>query len=180
MSENLDDSEPVKLEPYDPNWPARFEQERAVLETVIGDWVVGGIHHVGSTAIAGMESKPVIDILVGVRDLETSRACFDRLASVGYAYAPYRAQEMHWFCKPDPRRRTHHLHLVPTDSPRYRAELAFRDYLRAHTDTAQEYAAMKKELAQKFERDREAYTAAKADFVQAVLDRTFADLGLGN
>jgi GrpB-like predicted nucleotidyltransferase (UPF0157 family) len=78
---------------------------------------------------------------------------------------------MHWFCKPDLRRRTHHLHLVPRGSARFRDELAFRDYLRAHRDVAQEYEALKVALAKEFEHDREAYTAAKAGFIRAVLER---------
>jgi GrpB-like predicted nucleotidyltransferase (UPF0157 family) len=183
MSANLDlvrsiYAEPIRLEPYDPSWPSRYEEERAVLEAAIGEWAVGGVHHIGSTAIPGMEAKPIIDILVGVRDLASSRACFDRITTVGYVYAPYRTEEMHWFCKPGPRRRTHHLHLVPADSSRFRHELAFRNYLRNHPEAAQGYVALKKELAQKFEHDREAYTSGKGDFVRAVLDRALADLGL--
>jgi GrpB-like predicted nucleotidyltransferase (UPF0157 family) len=163
--------EPVRLEPYDAGWPERFLEERAALSTAIGDCAVGGIHHVGSTAVPGLEAKPVIDILVVVHDLETSRECFDKLGALGYLYAPYRADEMHWFCKPDPARRTHHLHLVPTGSRRFRDELAFRDYLRGHADIAGEYGALKRRLAEEFEHDPEAYTAAKVDFIRAALDR---------
>ena len=165
------EDEPVRIVPYDPTWPARFVEERAALASAIGDWIVGGIHHVGSTAVQGLESKPTIDILAGVEDLQKSHVCFDRLAALGYLYAPYRASEMHWFCKPDPRRRTHHLHLVPTDSSRFRDELAFRDYLRSHRDVAREYCALKLALAREFEHDREAYTAAKADFIRTALTR---------
>jgi GrpB-like predicted nucleotidyltransferase (UPF0157 family) len=140
---------------------------------------VGGIHHVGSTAVTGLAAKPVIDILAGVRDLESSRACFDVLARIGYVYAPHRADEMHWFCKPHPSRRTHHLHLVPHGSRRFRDELAFRDYLRAHPGEAREYAALKRRLAERFARDREAYTDAKAGFIRARLD-TSAPAGSGS
>lgn len=76
---------------------------------------------------------------------------------------------MHWFCKPDPARRTHHLHLVPTDSSWFRDELVFRDRLRASPEIALEYAALKRGLADRFPRDREAYTDAKADFIHRVL-----------
>ena len=85
------------------------------------------IHHVGSTAVPGLDAKPTIDILVGVENLESSRSYFEPLARLDYLYAPYRPQEMHWFCKPDPARRTHHLHLVPRASSRYAEELNFRD-----------------------------------------------------
>jgi len=140
-----------------------------VLAGAIGDWVVGGIHHVGSTAVPGLEAKPIIDILVGVRDLDEARACFEPLAEIGYLYAPYLPDEMYWFCKPDPARRTHHLHLVPVDSKRYRDELTFRDLLRKDPDLASRYAALKQELAAAHPTDREAYTEGKSNFIAAAL-----------
>jgi GrpB-like predicted nucleotidyltransferase (UPF0157 family) len=164
--------EPVRISPYDASWPERFARERRALGAAIDAWVVGGIHHVGSTAIPGLDAKPIIDILVGVEDLESSRACLEPLAALHYLYAPYLPQEMHWFCKPHPSRRTHHLHLVPARSARFRHELAFRDVLRANPAIAVEYAALKHELAVRFGHDREAYTDAKADFIQGVLART--------
>ena len=137
-----------------------------MLDEEIGGWATGGIHHVGSTAVLGLEAKPIIDILVGVDSLEASRACFEPLAKLDYFYAPYRADEMHWFCKPHPSRRTHHLHLVPTDSSRFRDELAFRDRLRSNRRVAEEYAALKRDLAGRFADDREAYTDGKAGFIR--------------
>jgi GrpB-like predicted nucleotidyltransferase (UPF0157 family) len=161
--------EPVLLTPYDPAWPDAFERERVALEAAIGPWVVGGIHHVGSTAIPGLEAKPIIDILAGVEDLESSRACFEPLARLEYVYAPYRSEEMHWFCKPRPGRRTHHLHLVPIGSRRYVEELAFRDLLRAEPNVAGAYLALKRELTKRFRDDREGYTDAKAGFIREAL-----------
>lgn len=128
--------------PYDPIWPTRFEAERSAIAEAIGEWVVGGVHHVGSTAVPGLKAKPIIDILVGVRSLDESRACFDPLAQLDYMYAPYLADEMHWFCKPHPSCRTHHLHLVPVGSKRYIDELAFRDRLREDAQLAKQYLAL--------------------------------------
>lgn len=162
--------EPVRIVAHDPRWPERFERERLALENAIGEWVVGGIHHVGSTAVPGLDAKPIIDILVGIESLPAGRACFGPLAKLDYLYAPYRAAEMHWFCKPHPSRRIYHLHLVPVGSERYKAELAFRDCLRSGPDTAGEYAALKRRLAERFHSDREAYTEAKADFIRSVLN----------
>ena len=161
--------EPVRLVTYDPAWPARFESERALLEAAVGDSAVGGIHHVGSTAVPGLDAKPIIDILVGVSDLESSRSCFEPLAELDYLYAPYLAEEMHWFCKPDPQRRTHHLHLIPVGSPRFEDEIAFRDLLRSDQAMAAEYLALKRRLAAEFEHDRDGYTDAKAGFIAAAL-----------
>lgn len=166
----MNGDQPVQVVPYHPTWPARFEDEKAHLEQAIGPWITGGIHHVGSTAVPGLDAKPIIDILVGVESLAASRACFDRLAELDYQYAPYRTDEMHWFCKPSPSHRTHHLHLVSTGSMRYHDELAFRDALRTESETANAYASLKRTLAREHMNDREAYTAAKAAFIAAVLD----------
>jgi GrpB-like predicted nucleotidyltransferase (UPF0157 family) len=157
--------EPVRIVSYDPLWPQRFQHERALLEHALGKIASGGIHHVGSTAVPGLPAKPVIDILVGVMDLGSSRAAFESLAALQYMYAPYRSEEMHWFCKPDPSKRTHHLHLVPVGSPRFQAELAFRDRLRLQPPLAEQYRELKQALASEYELDREAYTDAKAEFI---------------
>jgi GrpB-like predicted nucleotidyltransferase (UPF0157 family) len=164
----------VEVVPYDPTWPRRFAEERRLLEDVLAPWLEGGIHHVGSTAVPGLAAKPVIDILAGVRDREESRAAFDSLAALGYCYFAYRVDEMHWFCKPSPAFRTHHLHLIEPGHPRFAAEIAFRDALRAHPETAAEYEALKLRLAERYRDDREAYTEGKTAFVEAVMARVAA------
>jgi GrpB-like predicted nucleotidyltransferase (UPF0157 family) len=94
--------EPVRIVPYEHSWPARFERERALLVGVIADWTPDDIHHTGSTSVPGLAAKPIIDILVGVSDLETARARIEPLALLGYLYAPYRVEEMHWFLQAGP------------------------------------------------------------------------------
>jgi GrpB-like predicted nucleotidyltransferase (UPF0157 family) len=163
--------ESIKVVACDPQWSERFERERDHLTDAIEPWVSGGIHHVGSTAVPGLEAKPTIDVLVGVEDLESARGCFEPLAELAYLYAPYRPEEMHWFCKPSPSRREFHLHLVPADSQRFRDELAFRDRLRESPEVAREYAQLKKSLAERFRTDREGYTVGKSDFIARVLGR---------
>ena len=116
-----------------------------------------------------MPAKPVIDVMAAVRSLEASRPAINALAEAGYVYFPYRPDIMHWFCKPSSAFRTHHLHLVPVGSRRWIEQLAFRDYLRANPDAAMEYAALKWRLADAHRFDREAYTDAKAPFVERVL-----------
>lgn len=162
--------EEIHLADYDPEWPDRFAAEAALLADAIGRWATGGIHHVGSTAVPGLLAKPVIDILVGVDSLSESLPCLQLLEPLTYHYAPYLPGEMHWLCKPDPARRTHHLHLVPTGCERFVDELAFRDYLRAHADHARAYEQLKRDLAAAHRHDREAYTDGKAEFVLDTLD----------
>jgi GrpB-like predicted nucleotidyltransferase (UPF0157 family) len=161
----------VRIVPYDPAWPDEFETEKVRLEPILGPWLAGGIHHVGSTSVPGLAAKPVIDILAEVRSLEESRAAIEPLQELSYWWAPYREEDMNWFCKPSPERRTHHLHLVVPGSQRLREELAFRDALRAEPETARAYEDLKRRLADEQVHDREAYTVAKTEFVLGVLAR---------
>ena len=163
--------EPIRIQPYDPAWPALFEEERVHLESVLRPWLAGAVEHIGSTAVPGLAAKPVIDIMAGVRGLSSSLDARAAVAPLGYVYYPYRADVMHWFCKPSPARRTHHLHLVPVESPLWADRLLFRDYLRRSPGAAAKYAALKTALAERHRSDREAYTDAKSDFVRSILVR---------
>jgi GrpB-like predicted nucleotidyltransferase (UPF0157 family) len=78
---------------------------------------------------------------------------------------------MHWFCKPSPAHRTHHLHLVPFESRLWTERIAFRDFLRASSESRQEYAELKAALAKRYPTDREAYTEAKTQFVRGIVQR---------
>lgn len=160
----------VHIVAYDDSWPARFQEEREALTHAIGEYVRGTIEHVGSTAVKDLAAKPVVDIMVGVESLAVSRPALSALEKLGYCYFPYRADVMHWLCKPSAQFRTHHLSLVPFQSRLWIERIAFRDYLRAHADVAAEYADLKRELALRYRLDREAYTDAKGPFINQIVD----------
>jgi GrpB-like predicted nucleotidyltransferase (UPF0157 family) len=166
---------PIRIVPYDPSWPDRFDEERDILEREIGVYLTGPVEHVGSTAVPGLAAKPVIDVMAGVGSLVASRPAIPILGRLDYCYFPYRADVMHWFCKPSPQFRTHHLHLVPFRSPLWNERIAFRDYLRRHPVVAAEYARLKEELAERYRHDREAYTEAKTPFVERTVANALRD-----
>src|SRR5579871_5446462 len=162
---------PVVIEPYDPTWPTKYEAERALLEPALEPWLAGPIVHIGSTAVQGLAAKPIIDIMAAVRDLPSSLPVIETLKPLSYCYFPYKADEMHWFCKPSDLERTHHLHLVPADSQLWRDRLTFRDQLRSDAVLRNSYAELKFGLALNFREDREAYTEAKSEFIQSALQK---------
>lgn len=133
------------------------------------------VEHIGSTAVAGLDAKPIIDLLVGVRGIRDAVRCIRPLEEIGYSY---------WSENPNPDRilfvrfadadrtsRTHNLHVVEVGGDLWNGRIVFRDHLRSHPELAGEYARLKHDLAERFRDDREAYTRAKADFVLAVLER---------
>jgi GrpB-like predicted nucleotidyltransferase (UPF0157 family) len=161
----------IEVVPYDASWPGRFAAERDQLTPRLAPWLTGDIEHVGSTAVPGLVAKPVIDIMAPVADLDDCAAIIAALTPLGYLYHPYRAEQMHWFCKPSPGVRTHHLHVVPRGSATWRERLGFRDALRGDLKLAVDYAWLKVGLAERHRHDREAYTEAKTSFIDAALRR---------
>lgn len=159
----------VQLSDYQHEWPDLFEREKSVLLDKLGPWLQGPIEHVGSTAVPGLKAKPIIDIMAGVKNLDSSVGAIDVLQKNGYCYYPYKAEVMHWFCKPTPEYRTHHLHLVPYDSPLWRERIKFRDILRNNEQVAEKYEQLKVSLARDLTDDRERYTELKWPFIEGVL-----------
>jgi GrpB-like predicted nucleotidyltransferase (UPF0157 family) len=160
---------PVEIAPYDAAWPAMFEAERSLLESVLAPWMCASIEHIGSTAVPGLPAKPIIDIMGPVRDLQACRRAICALLPAGYCYFPYKPDVMLWFCKPSPEMRTHHLHLVPFESALWKERLVFRDALRSNQTLVAQYTELKVGLAERFRFDREAYTEGKTAFVDRVL-----------
>lgn len=159
----------VTLEPYNPQWPLRFAQEKAFLLQKIGSFLEGSVEHVGSTSVEGLLAKPVIDIMFGVHSLASSEEAIHILQANGYCYYPYKSDVMHWFCKPSPEVRTHHLHLIPFNSPLWKERIRFRDILRQNAPIAEAYGELKQSLAAQMADDREAYTQNKWPFIQRIL-----------
>ena len=166
----------VELVAYDPDWPRQFAAEAERLRGVLDPAQVLGIEHFGSTAVPGLVAKPIIDILIAVPSLTRAKAeAIAPILSLGYVYwGDNPKQDRMFFVKGMPpygTRRTHHVHITEPDGEMWQRRLAFRDYLRAHPDEAARYAALKHDLARRHAADREAYTDAKADYVEGVYRR---------
>ena len=166
--------EPVRVVPCDPRWPAHFEIERARVEAVV-DGFVEVIEHIGSTAVPGLNAKPVLDLLAGVRSLRDAERCVGSLEGIGYEHRGDAGVSGRLFFRTSSPRACH-LNLVVAGGEFWERHLLFRDYLRAHPDTVREYARIKHELAVRFRHDHEAYTGAKTDFVEGTVERAMAEL----
>jgi GrpB-like predicted nucleotidyltransferase (UPF0157 family) len=171
MSTSAQEDAPIEIVPYSYEWPRLFAEEAQILQAVLKPWLVSTIEHVGSTAIPGLSAKPVIDIIAPVQDLAASRLAIEAARSIGYHYYPYKPEQMHWFCKPSPLMRTHHLHLISWKNSLWQERLAFRDALRKDATLAAEYESLKVSLASVYRYNRDAYTDAKAPFIESVLKK---------
>lgn len=163
----------IEIVPYDPSWPAAFEAEAALLRLALQGVALRVDHH-GSTSIPGLGAKPVLDIQISVAALQPLAAYADPLRGLGYRHVPHDDDAIcPFFHKPDNWPHSHHLHVVERGGLEERRTLAFRDYLRDHADAMREYEQLKRGLAAQFSgRDphsRDAYAAAKTNFVEGVV-----------
>lgn len=165
----------IALVPYDPAWPRRFREEAALLRQLLPGDLITRLEHFGSTAVPGLDAKPIIDMLMGTPSLEYAiREAVPLLEDIGYSFwQDNPAKDRLFLVKglpPSAPQRTHHLHIVEPDSVLWE-RVNFVAYLRAHPEETARYAALKHDLAARFATDREAYTAAKTDYMREVMDK---------
>jgi len=73
----------VTVSPYDPLWAIKYAEEAEKIKAILGDELIT-IHHIGSTSVPGLSAKPIIDILVEVRQIEAIDSCNPAFIYLGY------------------------------------------------------------------------------------------------
>lgn len=159
----------VEVVPPNPAWRENFEGESQQIALAMGENIIA-IHHIGSTAIPGIYAKPVIDFLVEVQDITKTDEHSAAMTALGYeAMGEFGLSGRRYFRKNRlPNIRTHHVHTYEVGSPEIDRHLAFRDYMIAHSDTAQQYSELKRKLAQQYPEDIEGYMDGKDEFIRTM------------
>ncbi len=162
-------SRPVRIVPHDPEWADQFILERERISRVLRRRV-SVIEHIGSTAVADLAAKPIIDIMAEVADGCTAKDCLQPLEEIGYTSVREQPGICHWhYCiSKSGADLSFHLHLVTHPSPHWDRHVRFRDYLRTHPEAAEQYARLKMRLVREHAADRQAYTEGKTAFVQKI------------
>ena len=171
----------MEIEQFQPTWRGKFEDEKRSLTAVFGEKALE-IEHIGSTAILDLPSKPIIDIAMMIATHEDADGFTDGLCQLGYEYYPSTLwnippdrAERHFYTKGDPIE--YHLSVAYADRGGFwRRQILFRDYLRAHPESRDEYAKLKVDLMRQHQYQRPSqssgsgYSAGKTDFVHGILD----------
>ena len=166
----------IEIVEHEPGWAAEFGREAAALSRVFGDSVVA-VHHIGSTSVLGLAAKPIVDILVLLRETDTIHRFNPGIKGLGYrvrgecldAEVPGTPGRF-YFSKDTAGVRTHHVHVCAEGHPQVIDLLATRDYLRSHPERARQYGAHKRDLAVAHRHDNVAYMRGKDAFVKALID----------
>jgi GrpB-like predicted nucleotidyltransferase (UPF0157 family) len=160
---------PVRLVDYDSAWPALFDREAARIRHALGDRA-SLVEHVGSTSVRGLLAKPIIDIVLAVRNSADEPAYVPPLEAAGYRLR-FREPEWHehrLFNGPDT---DVNLHVFTVGSAEIERMLVFRDWLRVAPEDRERYAAAKRALARRRWEDVQHYADAKTPVVAEIMTR---------
>ncbi len=159
-----------QLEPHDPGWALQAARETERLRSAVGERLLD-VHHIGSTAIAGIVAKPILDLLPEFRSLATLDASCAAFESLGYDWRGEYGLPGRRYCTLSDLatgRRLVHAHCYAAGDPEITRHLAFRDYLRAHEDVARAYEAEKLRCRALHPYDSGDYSEAKNSWIQPV------------
>jgi len=162
----------IEVVPHNPKWREAFETESKRIAQALGD-NIAAIHHIGSTAIPTIYAKPIIDFLVEVKDInrvDEQNALLEKLGYEGLGENGIPGRR--YFRKENPAGiRTHQIHAFQAGSEEIERHLAFRDYMIAHTEDAEQYSVLKQGLAKQFPNDIYGYMDGKDAFIKEMEQR---------
>lgn len=157
----------IEVVPYQSKWKEDFKKEADSIKQILEEEIVE-LHHIGSTSIPNMFAKPIIDILISVRDITAIDSYNDKLNQLGYiAKGEFGIEGRRFFLK-GLYDRTHHIHIFQQGNPEIIRHINFRDYMMAHPNEAKEYEELKKKLAIQFRYDIEGYCNGKDKFIKNI------------
>ena len=162
----------VKIVPYDLSWPEKFLIESQAVWEALGENCIE-IYHIGSTAVKGLASKDVIDIMPVVRDINKVDECNTPMAELGYTPRGEDGIPFRRYFRKGPNIRTHHVHTFQIDNPQIGRHIRFRDWMRNNLEDRQAYEDLKRHLVIKFSNDISAYCSGKDEFI-AMIDKKAA------
>lgn len=161
-----------RVEVVHPNsgWPEDFRREA---ERLGENWptLLLYLHHIGSTAVPGLQAKPIIDMLAVVPDVCAMDRHAPALEHLGYRELGEHGISGRRFYQKGGIQPTHHLHVYPPGHPEVARHLAFRDYLRAFLRERDAYGLLKERLAAKFPEDIDHYMDGKTGWIRAAVRR---------
>lgn len=158
---------PISLVPYSAKWKQWANEEIATISRLLSAFSPI-VNHIGSTAIEGIYSKPIVDILVEVPQcvlLDDVRSILERVGYICMSVSENRISFNKGYTPSGYAEKVFHIHVC-----RYgdNDEIYFRDYLISYPEVAKKYEALKLSLLPEFEHNRDGYTDEKAHFVKEI------------
>ena len=127
----------------DPAWPSWFQLEAARLRSAVPGDLVPDIQHIGSTAVPGLDAKPIVDLMVGIGELGRIADLVERLERLGYESLGEAGVAGRWALRKRDVAQSSNIAIVAHDGDWWKLNLAVRDFLRANAEAARNYASAK-------------------------------------
>ncbi|MEK5038673.1 GrpB family protein [Sporosarcina sp. FSL K6-3457] len=118
--------------------------------------------------MSGLHAKPIIDMMPVVRDIHRVNGYNTAMIAIGYEPKGENGIAGRRYFQKGGDCRTHHVHMYACGKSEIKRHLAFRDYLRAHPEVAQEYGSLKEKLSRRFPYDIESYIKGKELLVSEI------------
>jgi GrpB-like predicted nucleotidyltransferase (UPF0157 family) len=161
----------TKVHAWTEDWGKLYQQEEEKLKNVFKDELID-IYHIGSTSIPAIGyAKPIIDILVVVKDIEKVDRYNDEMVKLGYEPRGENGIIGRRYFPKGKNNRTHHLHIFQAGSEQIKSHLDFKHYLIEHPNEAKKYGELKISLAKQFPTDHYKYQDGKQQFVTELADK---------
>ena len=165
MTPNDLDKNYILIVDYDEQWIESYEREAETLKNLLSDLLIQP-HHIGSTSVKGLAAKPIVDILLEVSEVSAIDALKTTIIENGYQFWGEYGLAGRRFLTKGTAPRTHNIHCYESNDPEGDRHLAYRDYLRAHSDIAAKYESLKRQIAANCNHDIEKYCAGKDPFIK--------------
>ncbi len=158
----------IQVVEYSLEWPDYFRQLRDRIWPVVRDIAIA-IEHVGSTAVAGLAAKPIIDLDIVIPSQSDLASIAAPLGRLGYEHRGNLGIEDREAFSSLQSHPAHHLYVCSQGSIALRNHITLRDHLRGHPSDAATYSSLKKRLAQRHAGDIDGYVEGKTDFILSIL-----------
>lgn len=161
----------AEVSAYDPNWIKLFEAERNVFFELLSKEIIN-IFHIGSTSIPNMCAKPIIDLLIEVKDISNIDQYQTQCEALGYTYlGEYGIPNRRYLEKEIDGLPQYHIHIFPYGDPEIKKHLHFKRYVIEHHEAFIAYRDTKIEGADHFKNDREKYQEHKSKIIQEINEK---------
>ena len=171
---------PIVLTGPSKDWKNWFNEEYSLLKDILPQDEIHAIHHIGSTAIENIWSKPIVDILVEINSKSDFTKIKSLLISANYLCMSEGESRLSFnkgYTEDGYAPKVYHLHLrLKGDND----EIYFRDYLNKYPLIAKEYETLKISLWKQFTQNRDAYTEMKTAFVKEQTQKAEKQISAAN
>ncbi|WPK13650.1 GrpB family protein [Lysinibacillus louembei] len=155
----------TEIVPWTKEWDKLYMIEAEILSRIFEHEIIN-IFHIGSTSVQAIGyAKPIIDILIVVKNIRNIDRYNDKMLDFEYeAKGENGITGRKYFVK-GKKKRTHHVHIFQIGNENINKHLQFKNYLIYHHQEAKKYGDLKIALAKKFPNNTYQYQKGKEAFM---------------